>query len=372
MEARINLIGHDPERTIERLRPLGLSLQGARRVLSARLNRGEADLAKVRDVPAARRAAIEAACEVPALRVLERRVDPGDGFAKYLLETRDGLAVEAVRIPLLPGADGKQRFTICLSSEAGCAMGCGFCATAKLGLQRRLEAWEIVAQVLAIRAESPGRVSGAVFMGMGEPFSNYDAVLTAASVMTHPVGLAIGGPRITISTVGLVPQIRRFTAERRKERLAVSLFSAVEETRRAWVPIARKHDLAEVREALAEHCAAGGRPMIALTLIAGVNTSPAEARAVAEFCRGLPVTIDLVQVNDAAGVMQPPSREERTEYIHLLRAAERPIQVRYSGGQAIEAGCGMLAATRAGGRTVLPMLGTLAHPRVGAGPLPEE
>src|SRR5439155_4379905 len=123
--------------------------------------------------------------------------------------------------------------------------GCGFCATAKLGLKRRLEPWEIVAQLLAVRAEAPGRVSGAVFMGMGEPFSNFDAVLDASSILSHPIGLAIGARRITISTVGLVPEIRRFTAARRGERLAISLFSGREETRRAFVPIARRYGLAE-------------------------------------------------------------------------------------------------------------------------------
>ena len=367
---RVNLIADIPDRTVERLMPLGLSLLGARRVISARVNRGEPDLGRVRDVPHARRAAIEEAAWLPELRVIERRVDPADGFAKYLLALDDGLAVEAVRIPLMPGKDGKQRFTVCLSSEAGCGMGCGFCATARMGFERRLEPWEIVAQMIAVRREAPGRVSGAVFMGMGEPFANFDAVLLASKILSHPIGLAIESLRITLSTVGLVPQIRRFTELRRKERLAVSLFSAVEETRRRWVPIARKHDLVELRAALVEHCAAGGRPLVAITLVAGVNTSPEEARAVAAFCRGLNVSIDLIDVNDSTGELRAPTAAERLAYIHELRAAQRPIQVRYSGGQAIEAGCGMLAATRTGGRTALPVLGSLPHPRVGAGPLP--
>jgi 23S rRNA (adenine2503-C2)-methyltransferase len=367
--ARLNLIQESPERTIERLQGLGLSLKGARRAMSALVNRGEGDLERVRDVPRERRAAIERALDVPRLEVVERRVDPADGFAKYLLRLPDGRVVEAVRIPLKPGADQLQRFTVCISSEAGCAMGCGFCATARMGLERRLEPWEIVAQILAVRAEAPGRISGAVFMGMGEPFSNFDAVLAAADVLSHPVGLAIGASRITISTVGLVPEMRRFTALGRGERLALSLFSGVEETRRAWIPMAKRHGLAEVRAALAEHCAAGGRPLVAITLIAGVNDSPAEAAAVAAFCRGLPVTIDLIDVNDRAGALRPPAEAARSAYIQGLRAAERPIQVRYSGGQAIEAGCGMLAATRSGGREALPMAGTLAHPRMGAGPV---
>jgi 23S rRNA (adenine2503-C2)-methyltransferase len=368
---RVNLIAEPLDRVVERLRPLGLSLLGARRVLSSRLTRGEPDLSRVRDIPEPRRAAIERAAWLPELRVVERRVDPADGFAKYLLELADGLVVEAVRIPLKPGADGKQRFTVCLSSEAGCGMGCGFCATARMGRLRPLEGWEIVAQLIAVRRESPGRVSGAVFMGMGEPLANLDAVIAAVSIMEHPIGLAIEGRRITISTVGLVPQMRRLTALDRRERLAVSIFSAVEATRRAWVPIAAKHGLGELREAIAEHCAAGGRPLVAVTLVAGVNDSPEEGRALADFCRGLPVSIDLIDVNDATGALRPPTGDARRAYIDALRGADRPIQFRYSGGQAIEAGCGMLAATRSGGRTALPVVGTLPHPRWGAGPLPE-
>jgi 23S rRNA (adenine2503-C2)-methyltransferase len=365
----VNVIDLPPEEAIARLRALGLSEKGARRALSARVTRGEPDLTAVPDVPASRRAAIDAAVQVPRLEVLERRVDPADGFAKYLLAARDGERIEAVRIPLLPGPDGAQRFTVCLSSEAGCALGCGFCATARMGLHRRLEAWEMVAQVLAVRDEAPGRVSGAVFMGMGEPLDNAERVLRAADILSFPVGLAIDRRRVTVSTVGVVPEIRRFTALGRRERLAVSLFSAVEETRRAWVPIARKWPLAEVRAALAEHCARGGRPLVAIAMIAGVNTTAEEGRALGEFCRGLPVTIDLIDVNDAARRLRPPSEEERAAYIDAFRDAGCAIQRRYSGGRAIEAGCGMLAATSAGGLKALPLAGSLPHPRRGAGPV---
>jgi 23S rRNA (adenine2503-C2)-methyltransferase len=208
-------------------------------------------------------------------------------------------------------------------------------------------------------------------MGMGEPFSNFDHVLAASSILSHPVGLAIGARKITISTVGLVPEIRRFTAARRSERLAISLFSGREETRRAFVPIARRYGLAELRAAVEEHCAAGGRPLVVIVLVRGVNTSLEEARAVVEFCRGLDATIDLIDVNDASGVLLPPTEAERGAYINALRAADMPIQVRYSGGRGIEAGCGMLAATRSGGREVLPLAGRLPHPRLGAGPLPD-
>lgn len=363
----LNLIDLEPEKAILALRGVGLDALVARRALSACVREGPAALARVRGVPEGRRARLERELEVPRLRVVERRVDPRDGFAKYLLETRDGLTVEAVRIPLLGG-----KFTVCVSSEAGCAMGCSFCATARLGLRRRLEPWEMVAQVLAVRDEAPGRVSGAVFMGMGEPLDNYDAVARACAVLEDDGGLAIPRRAVTISTVGLVPAIERFAAEGRRERLAFSLVTAVEGKRRDLVPLARRYDLAAVKAALRRVLAGRGRQrriLVAFVLIGGLTTTEADARAAVEFLRDLPCWIDLIDVNDSSGALAPPAPAERARFIGILREAGHPIQVRYSGGQAIEAGCGMLAATRTGGREAAPVAGVLPHPRDGAGPV---
>jgi 23S rRNA (adenine2503-C2)-methyltransferase len=362
----VNVLDTPPDEALARLRGYGLAPVAARRALSAAVLGGPAALAGVEGISNRARAALARDLRAPRLRLLDRRVDPADGFAKYLFGTHDGHAVETVRIPLLGG-----KFTVCLSTEAGCAMGCGFCATARLGLRRRLEAWEIVAQLLVVRDEAPGRISGAVLMGMGEPLDNWPAVARALDVLEDPCALAIAKRSITVSTVGLVPGIERFARERRRERLAFSLVTAIEEKRRALVPLARRYDLAAIKGALREVLATGRhrRILVAFVLIGGLTATEADARAAVEFLRDLPCWIDLIDVNDATGAARPPDPDERARFIEILARAGHPIQVRYSGGRAIEAGCGMLAATRTGGREATLEAGVLPHPREGAGPL---
>jgi 23S rRNA (adenine2503-C2)-methyltransferase len=198
-------------------------------------------------IPRAALEAMEAGLTWRRLEVVERVTDPTDGFVKYLFRSPDGALTEAVRIPLKkPG-----RFTVCLSSQVGCAMQCVFCATGRLGLSRNLEAWEMVAAFLTVRDEAPGRVTGAVFQGQGEPFHNYDEVIRAARMLAHPCGGRISAKAITISTVGLVTAIRRYTREGHPFRLILSLTSAVPERRARLLPIAGKVPLEDLVDAIA-------------------------------------------------------------------------------------------------------------------------
>ncbi|MBL8942843.1 MAG: radical SAM protein, partial [Myxococcales bacterium] len=176
-----------------------LRIEQARRILvDAWAHPGRAPSRET--VGARTRAAVASLLRHERVAIVERAVDPGDGFMKYLLRAADGAEFEAVRIPLhRPG-----RFTVCLSSQVGCAMRCDFCATGRLGLTRNLEAAEILSSFLAIRDEAPGRVTGAVFQGQGEPLHNYDEVIRAAERLRDPCGGSISGDAITISTVGLV------------------------------------------------------------------------------------------------------------------------------------------------------------------------
>src|SRR5262249_10038204 len=190
---------------------------------------------------------------------------------------------------------GKDRYIVCASARAGCAMGCAFCARARLVFQRNLAAWEMVDQVVQIQADSPHPVRGVVFMGMGEPLLNYERVMRAAQILSEPCGFAIDAKAITVSTVGVVPQIRRFTAERRPYRLVVSLTSADAERRRALLPIENTYPLADLLAALRDHHeATGTRVTLAWTLLAGINTRPEDARLLAEWTAGLPVKLDLI------------------------------------------------------------------------------
>src|SRR5262249_44978513 len=188
-----------------------------------------------------------------------RRERGADGFVKYLFELHDGAQVEAVRIPVpceAAGADtsayaGKEKkYIVCVSSQVGCALACAFCATGVLGFRRNLSAAEIVLQVLAIRGEADRPVGGVGFMGMGGPVLNYGEVTRAARTLCPPSGACIDARAITISTAGIVPQIRRFTAERHKFRLAVSLTHAVPGKRLPLMPIERTHPTEELVAAL--------------------------------------------------------------------------------------------------------------------------
>jgi 23S rRNA (adenine2503-C2)-methyltransferase len=281
---------------------------------------------------------------IPNLTLVDKMVSPQDGFAKYLFRGAGPELFEAVRIPLLHRPDDL-KYVVCVSSQVGCAMGCAFCATGRIGFRRNLAVWEIVDQVIKIRADSPHPVRGVVFMGMGEPMLNYDNVIQAARVFTQSCGLAIGGKAITISTVGIVPAIRRFTEERHNYRLVVSLNSADPLQRRQLMPVEGAFSTKELIESLRAYQEATGRRVIlAWTMMAGVNTRDEDAQMLAELTRGLRITINLIDVNDPTGRFRPPSRAELGAFRDALRAKLGvPVVHRYSGGRDIHAACGMLA-----------------------------
>ena len=283
---------------------------------------------------------------IPHLRLINKVVSQQDGFAKYLFEGEGAGKFEAVRIPLLHRPDD-QKYVICVSSQVGCALDCAFCATGRMGFQRNLATWEIVDQVTHIQADSEHPVRGVVFMGMGEPMRNYDRVMKAAQIFSDPSSLAINSKAITISTVGVVPGIRRFTAEGRRYRLIVSLTAADTEKRQKLFPIERVHPLPELLSAVRDyHAVTGRRITFAWTVLAGINTGREDARALAELTRGLPILLNLIDVNDPTGEFQRPSTEEANLFRDYLREElSMPVQRRYSGGQDIHGACGMLAAT---------------------------
>jgi 23S rRNA (adenine2503-C2)-methyltransferase len=328
------------------LAPLGVTERLARRLQAAVLRTGTVPDA-MPEVPRRLLDAVRTATEVPRLSVLEKTVSPTDGFTKYLFRGAGPEPFEAVRIPLLHRPRDR-KYVVCVSSQVGCALGCAFCATGRMGFRRNLAAWEIVDQVVHIRDDSPHPVRGVVFMGMGEPFLNYDRVMRAAEVLAEPCGLAIDARAITISTVGLVAMIRRFTAERRPYRLIVSLTSADPARRQELLPVEEVHPLPDLMEAVRDyHRATGRRVTLAWTLIRGVNTRPEDARLLAELTAGLPVQMDLIDVNDAEGLFLPPSDAERNAFHDALTAhLGMPVVRRYSGGQDIRGGCGMLAGKK--------------------------
>jgi 23S rRNA (adenine2503-C2)-methyltransferase len=330
-----------PAELAARLAPLGFTPREARRVYAHQVQHGRRDF-RVRDLAKQKIALLEATFALPSLKVVERRTSPTDGFTKYLFELEDGLRVEAVRIPLFD-----TKYTVCISSQAGCALGCVFCATGRLGFQRNLKTWEIVEQVRVVREEADRPVRGVVFMGMGEPFLNYDNVIRAGRILCDPSGLAIDGRAVTISTAGVVPAIRRFTRDRLPFRLAVSLTSAIRPKRLSLMPVEGTWSTDELMAAVREYSEARGGERVTLEYVAisGTNCGEEDARALAELLRGLPVRLNLIEVNDHTGRYLPPSEAERTAFVSALQILGQPIVRRYSGGKDVQAGCGMLAAT---------------------------
>jgi 23S rRNA (adenine2503-C2)-methyltransferase len=267
-----------------------------------------------------------------------------DGFQKLRFLTHDQMAVETVLIPLhRPGA-----VSVCVSSQVGCAMGCVFCATARMPSRRSLAAWEILDQWVQARdlARAQGRrVTGVVFMGMGEPFLNVENVLNAAELLSCPYGGQVAARAMTISTVGIVPEIDRYTDAGHKYRLAISLGAASDEKRARLVPVAARWRAAEVMAAARRHAVARrDRVMLAYVCIAGENVGAEDARALGELIGDTPVRLDLIDVSDPTGRFFPPSSQELSTFRDALsRHVGQPVVRRYSGGADIRAACGTLA-----------------------------
>jgi 23S rRNA (adenine2503-C2)-methyltransferase len=345
-----------PEELAKAIPPsVGLTLAGARKIVSAVHRgawRGGAHGTEPVAVQGLRRAVVSAvrhAGHVPTLelRSLSRsRVDP---FVKLALGTSDGHVVEAVRIPL----ERAGRFSACVSSQAGCALACRFCATGRLGLARNLEAWEIVEQVRLVRGTlQPGeRVHGVVFQGMGEPLANADRVLEAIRVLCDPCALAIDARAMTVCTSGQPTGIRRLAREAPKVRLALSIASARREVRRSLMPIDDAHPLDEVIDAAVEHALVTRlAPMWAVTPLAGVNDSEADALALAALARafearaGLRPRVSIVPYNTIAEAGQDPfARGDVARFVERLAALGVRPHLRYSGGSDVAAACGQLA-----------------------------
>ena len=326
-----------------------VSLAEARKLV-AQIHRGEAVSASssVRRTAAQ---AVRAAGSVPTLTVVAEVASEIDPFVKYALDG-GGARFEAVRIPLEhPG-----RFTVCVSSQVGCALACAFCATGRLGLLRNLAPWEIIEQVRIVRARLPhGRVHGVVFQGMGEPLANLDAVLAAIAVLTEPCAQGVDARAITVCTAGLPSGIRRLAHEAPNVRLGLSISSAIAAHRKRVMPIAERYTLDDVIDASVEHAKLTGHsPMWAVTLLEGVNDSDADARALADrvlaFAErtGRRPRISLLDYNaigeGASGQADPFRRSPRMpEFRDVLSAAGLASHRRYSGGSDVAAACGQLA-----------------------------
>jgi 23S rRNA (adenine2503-C2)-methyltransferase len=280
--------------------------------------------------------------------------DAADGTRKLLFHLPPegrarAAAIESVLIPQFERDDGaRDRLTLCVSSQAGCAMGCGFCATARLGLLRNLRPAEILGQVRqGIALAAPRALTNVVFMGMGEPLHNYDAVRTALETLTADWGYGISPRRITVSTVGLVPEMARLVADTRVN-LAVSLSATTDAQRARLMPVARRWPLA----ALLEACRAVPIPKrkritFEYVMLAGENDAETDARRLVRLLHGLRSKVNLIPFNPFPGAAFTPSPRERVDRFQaILREHGLNATIRESRGRDIQAACGQLAAAR--------------------------
>lgn len=266
------------------------------------------------------------------------RQQSADGTRKYLFELADGVTVESV---LIPEGD---RLTACISSQAGCGIGCSFCATALGGLIRNLTAGEIIDQLIRLQEEAGKRISNVVLMGMGEPLANYRAVLRAVRNMIHPQGLGIGQRHITISTSGIVPAIRRLATENLQIVLAVSLHAPTDELRDQLVPLNRKYPIAVLLDACREYIAQTGRRItFEYVLIRDVNDSLDMAQKLVERLDSMLCHVNLIPLNPVpeTGFARPDMERVRA-FAEKVRQAGIPVTIRKEKGSDIDAACGQL------------------------------
>ena len=345
-----HLRGQTPESLAALWPDVRIGLPAARRVVSRLVSQDRDELDDVEGLSRVAAQRLREGSRRDRLAVVDRR-RATDGFVKYLFRAGDGRSFETVRIPL-----ERPRFSVCVSSQAGCALACAFCETGRAGFERDLEAWEIVEQVLTVRRESPERpVTGVVFQGQGEPFQNYDNVMRAAAVLRDPCGARIRGDRITISTVGVVPMIERFSDEGHPYRLMLSLTSAFQAKRAALVSSAHRYRVADLAVAMRRHALRHGGPVnVAWVLMAGVNTGADEARELARLFPDVQLRLSAIDVNDPSGRFRRAGDAERGAFLDALSRHGIGFVRRYSGGSEIHAACGMLASRAQGGERLSP------------------
>ncbi len=337
---RLNLVGLPPDALAEFFEGLGERAFRARQIMHWVYRRGVFDFNEMTDVSLRLRRQLQQIANL-TLPQVRREARSSDGTRKWLVNVGGGQAVETVYIP------EPNRATLCISSQAGCAMDCSFCATGHGGFNRNLGAGEILGQVLLANRElgSPSAITNVVFMGMGEPLANYRQVVPVARLLTDDHALGLSRRRVTISTVGLVPQIRRL-AQDCNVALAVSLHASTDKLRDELVPINRRYPIAELLRACWRYarCLASRQITFEYVMLDGVNDSLGDARRLADLLRDRPAKVNLIPFNSFPGTALRCSAPDAIErFCTRLRSSGVVATVRRTRGDDIDAACGQLA-----------------------------
>jgi len=294
------------------------------------------------DLPADLRARLETLATISEPAIDSRQVS-SDGTTKFLLRLADGRRIEAVYIPDTPNQ------TFCVSTQVGCAMACGFCLTGKMGLVRHLTAGEIAVQVRVLARETGLRTSAfnIVLMGMGEPLHNYDATMKALRMLADDHGLAVPPRRVTLSTVGLIPALKRLAGEAVMPNLAISLHATTNDQRDALVPLNRKYPIEQLMDVCREFpLRRRGRITFEYVLLDGINDTAEDARRLVRLLEGIPGKVNLLPLNEAEGIpFRRPSDDRVNAFAKILADGGVTVSVRKSRGRDIRAACGQLLVT---------------------------
>jgi len=315
------------------------------------------DMEKVTNLPAKFRARLAEEYDA-RLPEIVRRYESADGSVRYLLGVEgDGAARAEIEAVFMP-EDGRQ--TICISTQAGCAVDCHFCLTAQLGLTRNLSAGEILGQVLVAlqdQREMLAPQTNVVLMGQGEPFLNYDAVMAALRIMLDARGMGISPKHVTLSTSGIVPGIEKFGGEAVRPKLAISLNASNDEQRDAIMPINKKYPLAVLLEACRAYPLRNWeRLTFEYVMLGGVNDAPVDAKRVVRLLSKIRAKVNLIPWNPGKLPYTAPAAESVEEFRRIIDEKGVPVFVRYSRGQDIMAACGQLALLEAGSQSRLVTL----------------
>ena len=287
---------------------------------------------------------LENNCIIQTLEMEKMSPSKTDKSTKILFRTTDDQFIETISMI------DKDRHTVCISSQIGCALACGFCETGQMGLKRNLSTGEIVDQLIFVRENEKQAITNVVFMGMGEPFHNYNNVINAADIFHSPRGFNLAATRITISTAGILPQIQQFIFEKQRYKLAISLNAVDDALRTQLMPVNKKWPIEDlIGEGKKYSNFKKRQVMFEYVLLKGINDSEDDAHKLAHLLKGIPCKLNIIPYNETDGNYQRP--HEKTirgfsEILHNLRDEYR-VFVRWSKGQDINAGCGQLAGKQA-------------------------
>ena len=342
-----NLLNDPPDEAERLVREFAIEMgqpaYRGRQVLDRLWKNPVADFGAITELPLVFRQQLADRFSMPRLEVSSHQ-QSADGTRKFLMRLPDGEAIETVSIP-----EGS-RLTLCISSQAGCALQCAFCATGLMGFSRNLEPWEIAGQVREMRLlDPPLDVTNVVFMGMGEPLMNWKAVDQALSILNHPLGAGIGARHITISTVGVLPGIVALGRRPEQFRLAISIHAPNDDLRRRLMPINTKYPLAQVIEAARVF---ERRVTFEYVMLGGVNDALEHAIQLAQLARDCRAFVNLIPLHPGGALDFVPSAPDRmVAFARELRRHDVDVAIRKSRGVDISAACGQLRVERLGRRT---------------------